>query len=56
MKKRKKLNIKKLLLIIIILIGIIYFKNFYKSNSFISEKNSNDYDVIKLDKKEAQTQ
>ena len=35
MKKRKKLNIKKLLLIIIILIGIIYFKNFYKSNSFI---------------------
>ena len=52
MKKRKKFNIKKLLLIIIILIGIIYFKNFYKSNSFISEKNSNNYDIIKLDKNE----
>ncbi len=52
MKKRKRLNVKKTLLIILILFGIIYFKNFYKNNNFIVEKGSNNYDVIKIDKNE----
>ena len=52
MKKRKRLNVKKALLIILILFGIIYFKNFYKNNNFIVEKGSNNYDVIKIDKNE----
>ena len=52
MKKRKRLNVKKTLLIILILFGIIYFKNFYKNNNFIVEKGSDNYDVIKIDKNE----
>lgn len=43
---------KKLLLAILILIGIIYFKNFYGNNNFTLENNSDGYEVIKLDKNE----
>ena len=43
MKKRKKF-----LLIILIIIGIIYFKDFYKNNIQVSTQTEN-YDVIKLD-------
>ena len=46
MKKRKKF-----LLIILIIIGIIYFKNFYKNNIQVSTQTEN-YAVIKLDENE----
>ena len=45
MKKKKKI-----LLVILILAGIIYFKNFYSTVS--SEKDTEKYSVIKLDKNE----
>ena len=45
MKKRKKI-----LLVILILVGIIYLKNFYTASSL--EKDNDKYSVIKLDKNE----
>ena len=47
----KKINIKKILLIILILIGIIYLKKNYINNNIL-EKSSENYEVIKLDKNE----
>ncbi len=43
---------KKLLLAILILIGIICFKNFYGNSTSTLENNSDGYEVIKLDENE----